>query len=108
MRIYPMPKIEFKNNYAKTMNFIFEVHKHYHVYIEYMDDDCVDISLYEEFPIKPNQTFKEAVTEWISAWVRENFEPIILPDESYSDGLGSCYRVYEFYELNKNIIKVEE
>lgn len=78
LRIFPMPKIEFLSsehgNIAKLCGFFIG---------DTLEKDVIIIwgnGTRSEIKIKENQTFEQAVTEWVKQYVITHFEGIAVPD----------------------------
>lgn len=105
IRIWNKPKIDIEEKYAYCMGFEF-----------YMEDDkCVSIQFqsneFEHKPIPENQTFEQAVNEWVENYVKQSFQPIVLPGRGC--GISSDFdfgweaSTKDLLKLNPNII-IEE
>ena len=107
IKIFPMPKIEFhKNGIAYCLGYAFyseTIGTHKYVTVKHG-------SANEGYPLM-EKNFEEFVKEFLLVKVKENFEPIVVPERvtslDYMD-VGFNSAISKLLELNPNAIKVEE
>ena len=105
-----MPKIEFtnSNSIAKVLGLKIIFYNRNNLYKVFGYDFT------EEHFLKPNQTFEQAVQNWVSDWVRNNFEGIELPERIKIDDIYDEQRIFHnacldyLLELNPNCVRIEE
>lgn len=112
VRIWPRPEIIFKPETETIYATAIFMHYNFADNLSdkkiYITVDCIQCGVFKK---KKNQIFEQAVTEWVENWVRNNFEPVLLPDGMDIDddvdvGWNNCLDC--LFDLNPNNLIVEE